>query len=173
MLKSPASTIFFRFLSFVLNVLLKWVSHSFISLLGDLKIILSINVFRFSTLYFNRKRLNCIAVYAQVFSWFSGKTFMYRIKNSSPLTIFSCLMEDLTSWKLKIQIFAERCIVYSCFWRTRNAKFEVNCRGNFYILFIVCSIYTIENYHVRLGIYTIENVEIRYNWRYNPFQMLK
>ena len=67
------------------------------------------NIFRFSTEYFNRKRLNYIIVYVQVFSWFKAKTFMHKNTNFSPLRFF---LSHVRPYNLKCENLN---VVYSCF----------------------------------------------------------
>ena len=55
------------------------------------------NNFKSSTWFFNRERLNGITVYAQVFSYFKAKIFPDKNANSSSLTTFSFLMEELVT----------------------------------------------------------------------------
>ena len=126
---------FFRFLLFFENIFKMSFKLFHITFRSHVDSIEN-NTFKFSALYVNRKRLKCITVYARVFSSLSLKLRLSCTKTQTPPPLRFILF-DVRPYNLKVENlnFAERYIFYPCFWKTHNAKFEVNCRIKFFEIF--------------------------------------
>ena len=143
MLKSPASIIFFRFLPFFENISLKWVSHCFLSQVACRWY--WEYIFRFSSWYFSRKRLNCITVYSQFRSSLSLKLRLSCTK----MNLVWCMtivirnrrrrakpfpMTMVWPYNLKVENSNFCWKMFSLPMSLKNTilKFELNCRIKFF-----------------------------------------
>ena len=143
MLKSPASTIFFRFLPFFENISLKSVSNCFISPLGGMYIVLRII---FLDLVFDISiERDWIASHFMLKSSLSLKLRISCTKTQLLLP-YDFFLFDLRPYKLTFENsnFCWKIRSLPMFLKTSNATFEVTCRRKlferFKILIHVCNI---------------------------------